>query len=303
VFEVSYKFLIIIIIIALGYVAKRFNVLQKSDGDALSRLAFNFTLPAVIITVFSDVSFEKSYIVFPLLGVIIGIIMFGASLLVYKRYTNKVKGILTMPLLGINIGLFAVPLVQVIWGEEATKYLLMMDFGNAFVIFILCYMVGAVYAQDKKDVNIKNIGSKALRSIPLLIYILTIALKILGIYYPKFIIDFALIVSKANTPVSMITLGLFLSFSFNMFQLKQLMRFWMTKYGIGLALGLAVYFFAPLENIQKLVILLAFILPSSFSVIAYSVELKYDTKFVGVLVNSSIIISIIFMWVIALVTR
>lgn len=218
-FEVSYKFLIIIALIALGYIAKRIGLLKKNDGDALTRLAFNFTLPAVVVSVFADVTLEKSNAFFPLLGAGIGIVMFGASFIVYRKYSSREKGLLTMPLLGLNIGLFAVPLVQAIWGEAVTKYLLMLDFGNAFVIFVLCYIVGAVYAQDKKDINIKNIGKKALKSVPLILYIVTILLKLFGVYYPKFVIDFAALLSKANTPVSMLALGMFLSFTFNRVQM------------------------------------------------------------------------------------
>lgn len=77
----------------------------------------------------------------------------------------------------------------------------------------------------------------------------------------------------------------------------------MTKYIIGLSLGLAVYYFSPLADVEKSVILMAFILPTSFSVIAYSIEFKYDTKFAGMLVNSTIVISIPIMWLIALATR
>lgn len=301
--EVSYKFLIILAIIAIGYAAKRFKLLQKTDGDALTKIVLNFTLPALIISIFSEVKLEASYVLFPALGILIGAVMLGASFIVYRKYDRRDKGILTMPLLGLNIGLFAVPLVSVIWGDAAIKYLLLIDVGNAFIIFALCYIIGAYYANDKEDMRFKHIAAKALRSIPLLVYILTMVLKLTGVYYPKFVVDIAQIVAKANTGISMLTLGVFLSFAFNRSQIVQLIKFWATKYILGFALGLLVYFFAPISEIEKVVVLMAFILPSSFAVIAYAVEFKYDTKFAGALVNSSIVLSIIFMWVIALVLR
>jgi hypothetical protein len=293
--EVSYKFLIILAIIAIGYAAKRFKLLQKADGDALTKIVLNFTLPALVISVFSEVKLETSYIMFPALGILIGAVMLGASFIVYRKLDKRDKGILTMPL--------AVPLVQVIWGDAAIKYLLLIDVGNALIIFALCYIVGAYYANDKEDMRFKHIAAKTLRSIPLLAYVLTMALKLSGIYYPKFIVDIAQIVAKANTAISMLTLGVFLSFAFNRSQIIQLLKFWATKYILGFALGLLVYFFAPISQIEKVVVLMAFILPSSFAVIAYAVEFKYDTKFAGALVNSSIVLSIVFMWVIALVLR
>ena len=36
---------------------------------------------------------------------------------------------------GFNIGLFAYPLVEGIWGQEGIKYFGMFDMGNAFIVF------------------------------------------------------------------------------------------------------------------------------------------------------------------------
>lgn len=298
--EISYKFLIILAMILLGYLFKKSGVLKDGDGDALTRVAFNFTLPAVIIASFSNLKLELSYAIYPAIGFLFGLFMFAASLLIYRKYSRREKGMLTMPLLGLNIGLFAVPLIQVIWGDAALKYLLLIDCGNAFIVFGLCYFAAAIYAGDKEDAGLKHITKAALKSVPFIVYILTLLLKAFGIYYPKFIVDMASIVSKANTPVAMIVLGVFLSFTFNKSQVGKMLRFWMTKYILGIAVGLLFYFFAPMDDLGKAVILITLILPSSFATIAYAVEFKYDTRFVGALVNSTIIISIITMWVIAL---
>ncbi|MHB1453322.1 MAG: AEC family transporter [Saccharofermentanales bacterium] len=298
--EISYKFLIILTIILLGYLLKKVGVLKDGDGEALTRVAFNFTLPAIIISSFSNFELELSYAIYPAIGFLFGFFMFGASLLIYRKYSRRDSGMLTMPLLGLNIGLFAVPLVQVIWGEAALKYLLLIDCGNAFIVFGLCYFVAALYAGDKEDAGLKQIAKQAFRSVPFIIYILTLLLKSVGIYYPKFVVDIASLVSKANTPVAMIVLGVFLTFTFNKSQISKMLKFWATKYFIGIAIGLLFYFFAPVDELGKAVVLITLILPSSFATIAYAVEFKYDTRFVGALVNASIIISIIAMWVIAL---
>ncbi|MHB8961799.1 MAG: AEC family transporter [Saccharofermentanales bacterium] len=298
--EISYRFILVISMILLGYLLKRFGVFKNSDGDALTRLAFNITLPAIIISSFSDFQFEWSYAVYPVIGFAYGFFIFGASLLFYRKFSKRVKGTLTMPLLGLNIGLFAVPLVQVIWGDLAVKYLLLIDCGNAFIVFGLCYFVAAFYADDRADANARQIMKAAMKSIPFLVYIVTLLLKAFGIYYPKFVVDIADIAAKANTPVAMIALGIFLSFTFTRSQMGKMVLFWAMKYLIGIASGLAIYFFAPLDVLGRSVILLALILPSSFATIVYAVDFKYDTRFVGALVNSTIIISIITIWVIAL---
>jgi predicted permease len=299
--EISYKFFLVIAMILLGYILKKFGVFKEGDGDTLTRLAFNVTLPAIIISSFSDFEFELSYAVYPAIGFLYGFFLFGVSLLIYRRFGKRDKGTMTIPLLGLNIGLFAVPLVQIIWGDQAVKYLLLIDCGNAFIVFGLCYFTAAFYADDREDAGARQIARSALKSIPFLVYIVTLLLKAFGIYYPKFVVDIAGIAAKANTPVAMIALGVFLSFTFTRSQVGKMVLFWAMKYLIGIAVGLAIYFFAPLDELGRSVILLALILPSSFATIVYAVDFKYDTRFVGALVNSTIVISIITIWVIALI--
>ncbi len=298
--EISYSFLIILAVISTGYLLKKLNFLKQSDGDSLARLIFNFTLPALVISVFNDFKMESNHLIFPAIGVSIGFIMLGVSLVSYRKYSRKDKGMLTMPLLGLNIGLFAIPIVHMLWGEEAVKYLMLMDLGNAFVIFIVCYITGAVYSGESDEINLRTIIKKALHSIPLLTYIITFLLILTGTYFPKPVVDIAQIVSVANTPLAMVTLGIFLSFRFDKSQIIKMLKFWITKYSVGIFISIIIFVLMPFDDIANKAMVIAFILPSSFSTIAYSVELNYDSRFVGTLINSTIVISIFLIWIISL---
>ena len=298
--ELSYRFLIIIAIIFTGYLLKKLKFLKQSDGNSLAKVIFNFTLPALVISVFKDFNMENGHVIFPVLGVLIGFVMLGISFLSYRKFSRRDKGMLTMPLLGLNIGLFAIPFVDILWGGEAVKYLMLMDLGNAFVIFVVCYITGAVYAGESDEVNPLDVFKKALHSIPLLVYLLTFILIVTRNYFPKPIVEIADIVSSANTPLAMITLGVFLSFKFDKSQILKMLRFWFTKYIIGILISAAILIFTPFDDVANNVMVLAFILPSSFSSIAYAVELNYDSKFIGTIINSTIVISIGLMWILSI---
>ena len=77
-----------------------------------------------------------------------------------------------MCVIGLNMGNFAYPLVQGIWGEIGIKYIAMLDLGNAFVIFILIYVYSAIYSpkneEFEKKIEIKHIGMQLLKSTPLI---------------------------------------------------------------------------------------------------------------------------------------
>src|SRR5690625_6203583 len=77
------QFLLAIIIIAIGYILKKINIITELDGEGLSRIIFNITLPALIIVSFTDMTIEPSLFLLIVFGFVYGLIMvcFGIFLL------------------------------------------------------------------------------------------------------------------------------------------------------------------------------------------------------------------------------
>ena len=61
------EFLYIILIIALGYLLKRLNVLQEKDGEVIAKIIFKITLPALVLVTFDSVKIETSLILIPVI--------------------------------------------------------------------------------------------------------------------------------------------------------------------------------------------------------------------------------------------
>ena len=61
------EFLYIIAIIALGYLLKRMGILKEKDGETISRIIFNITLPALVIVSLNSVKIEPSLIMLPVI--------------------------------------------------------------------------------------------------------------------------------------------------------------------------------------------------------------------------------------------
>ena len=111
------EFLYIIIIIALGYLLKRLNILKEKDGEVISKIIFKISLPALVLVTFDSVKIETSLILLPVIVLIYGLITACLGLLVFKNEERELKGSFLM-LSGFNVGLFAFPLVFAIWGME-----------------------------------------------------------------------------------------------------------------------------------------------------------------------------------------
>ena len=283
-------------IILLGYFLKRTGILKESDGEVISRLIFNVTLPSIVINVFSTMIIDKKLLLVPIICFVYGLIMAVVALIVFKGKSRREKGMLTMLVPSFNIGLFAYPLVESIWGMEGLKYFGMFDMGNSFIVFAVCYIIASIYSSNEGEINYKNILSKTLHSIPFLTYIIILTINLLGLSIPKPIIEITGILSKANMPLALLALGLYLSFSFKKAYLKNMAKIIALRYVIGFGVGILLYNLLPFDPMFKKTMLIGFILPISFTVIPYSVEFGYDTRFVGTVNNLTIVISFLLMW-------
>lgn len=293
------QFIYAMIIIIIGYTLKRFNILKEEDGESLARIIFNITLPALIIVSFSGITIEPSLFLLIIIGFLYGTAIAFLSLLVFKKETRSIKGMTAMLVAGFNIGLFAYPLVAGIWGKKGVQYFGMFDVGNALVIFGVVYLMGSHFSSDDSDLRLGSIAKKLTRSIPLMTYVIVCTLVIIGFQIPSFIIDISEIISAANMPLSFLTLGIYLSFSMKREFYNRIMKILAFRYGIGLILGLILFFTLPFGELFRYTILLGFILPIPLSVLPYAVEFDYDRKFVGTTANITIMLSFFLLWAIA----
>ncbi len=88
---------------------------------------------------------DKKLLLIPIICLVYGLMMAVVGLTVFKRESRRTKGMLAMLVPSFNIGLFAYPLVESIWGTEGLRYFGMFDMGNSFIVFAVCYIIASVY--------------------------------------------------------------------------------------------------------------------------------------------------------------
>ena len=199
----------------------------------------------------------------------------------------------------LNIGLFAYPLVETIWPKNGMIYFGMADIGGAIIMFGVTYFVGSYYSEGSDQFNFKFLGKKLISSVPLVTYIVMFILNMANIHLPKASIDFFTIISKANMPLSMILLGIMLSFRIEKQFLPIAVKYLIVHYGLGCIAGLLVHFFLPTsDDMIKTTLLITWLLPVGVAIIPYSIQFKYKTlPLVGMVTNISIVISIIIIYI------
>lgn len=296
--DVNNQFIISMLIIALGYVLKRSNILSEKDGEAVARIIFNVTLPSLVVATFSQIIVDFSLVSLALIQLIYGIAMAFIALIVFKKEDRLKRGVLSISLPGFSIGLLAYPIVESIWGQAGLIYIAMLDMGNSIVVFVVCFTLGSLFASADPVVDYRAITKRVFRSIPLLTYILTLSVNLLGLRFPTAITDIAGILSRANMPLSLLLLGIYLSFTFEAAYWKSIIKILALRYSIGLVFGVALFFIMPGELILRFTLLISFILPISMSTLPFAVYFDFNRKFVGTLSNITMIVSFFLMWVI-----
>lgn len=293
------KFIIIVLLIILGYVLKRINILKEEDSQVLAKLVLNVTLPALVIVNLNKADLDISLSVLPLMMIIYGIIAKIIAISFFLKYDNEMRGTIGMMMASLNIGLFAYPLVQAIWPKVGMIYFGMADIGGAIIMFGVTYFVGNYFSNAEGNTfNVKFLLLNLVRSIPLMTYLIMFGLNMSKIHLPDAMIRFFDVVSQANMPLSMILLGLMLNFRVERKFLPVALKYLAVHYGFGLVAGLLVYFFLPVsDQMIKTTLMVIWLLPIGVAVIPYSIQLRYRTlPLIGMTTNMTIIISIFILY-------
>ncbi|MBY9005053.1 MAG: AEC family transporter [Candidatus Lokiarchaeota archaeon] len=302
--DVNIVFLISLTIVAIGYFLKRMNVLSEENGEVIAKIVFNLTLPAVILKVTSTIRFEISLLFLPLISLSYGLFMVLIGFILFKKYQRNLKGLLFMSIIGFNVANFSFPLIEGIWGDSGLQLIAMVDAGNAVSIFIICFTIGKIYSPKNEKIeiiiNFKNVLLSLLKSVPLICYIVAIIINFSGFSIPFFFSELIDIISRANSPLALLLLGVFLNFKFQKDQWLMIGKSLLIRYSIGLCCGLLLFFLLPaniFSELFRIIITISLILPVGLAVIPFSVELEYDKKLITIIANFSILISFGLMWI------
>lgn len=303
---VNYNFFLSLIIIIIGFVLKSANIISEKNGKIIAKLVFNITLPSVIFRTISSIMITPQLFLLAVIPLFYAFFILAIAYIFYRKKEQNIKGLSMMCVIGFNVVHLAFPLIEGIWGIEGLKYIAMFDIGNGFVIFLLSYVVGAIFSPKHNDFNRKKLlkknTTKVFTSGPLIAYLIALPLNLLGIIIPSFIFDIIDRFADANSALTLLLLGIFLNLKFEESGYwKKILSILGIRYFFGLLIGLTLFFLLPFKELYRGILVIALILPIGLAVVPFSVEFQYDEKMAGTVINVSIIISFALMWLLILI--
>ncbi len=294
--QVNLAFITTLTFIFTGFLLKAGGIIKEQEGKILSRLLMHTTFPALMIvsTIHIDLNFRLFLI--PLFAIGISAIMLTIANFLFKKEKNSIRGVLTMGSGGWNVGLFGFPLIESIWGVKALLFAIMYDIGNTFLAFGVLYPIGSHFSEVPSRGKLSML-KKVLLLPPVLGMIMGLTLNANNIPLPNILEDVLTTLAKANKPLVLLLLGIYLSFNLDKNQFNSILKVLTIRYGIGLLTILAIYFLLP-KSLMSSVLIALVILPVGMSVLLFSDELGFDSKIAGTMANLSLLLSFGLLWLV-----
>lgn len=298
-------FLSALIVIALGYTLRKVGLVNRDHGNVIARIVLNVTLPALVLETVPKVDLSLSLAFLPILALLHGGISFLLVQLFFRRRSHLERGMITIVAMGFNNGLFAFPIVQEIWGSEAIKLLAIFDVGNGIILLGANYVAASYFSRGgymRLGTTLKVVAKALGTSVPLIVFAFALLLNIYGLYLPPPLERAVGIVASANGALGLLVLGIFQSLTIRREDVATIIKVLGLRYFIGIAFSVAAVVYFGSTELLRQVLGIAFILPVGMTVIPYSVTFGFNTRLTTTMVNLTIIVSFLLMWVSVLIT-
>ena len=286
-----------LIIIGIGYVLKSLQFIETKDAKSISKFLMHTTFPALVFTTMLKVKLSAELGWLPLIAMLFGFLSSFVGFLVFKKEAPSHRGILTMGSAGRNLGLFAYPLIEGIWGWQGLTYAIMFDLGNSVINFMVNYGMGTYLAGNHGTKNpVKHVLKKIFTLPPFQAMLIGLAFNIFQIPVLPLATDIIDTIAKGNKPMVLLLMGIYFSVRLPKMAFAKVFQVLGLRYALGLTIGLLLYYTVPFEFQYRNMLLICLILPAGMTLITYSDELNFDTGIAAAIVNFSMLISFVIMW-------
>lgn len=198
------QMLLLFILMAVGYIANKTNIMDEESNKKISKLVINITSPAIVIdSVIGNKIENKLEVIVVFLLAILPFILFPLlSKLMVKiiKVPEKTKGALEIMLVFPNMGFMGIPVIGGIYGSDAIFYvsIFMLVFNIAF----FSYGIATLSKHDGDKFNPKNLINPGVISAILAVFIF-----VFEIPFPELLSRSIGMIGDVTTPLAMLVIG------------------------------------------------------------------------------------------------
>ncbi len=220
------KVALLFIIIALGFVCQKINMLTKEANKCLADIVMYFVTPCVIINAFSSTQYERAELfgilknigVVALVSVVLHLFMILAVTFIFRMKDETKKSVMRFGAVFSNAGFIALPLAQALIDTDGSHEGALYAAVFLAVFNIVLWTWGLVdMSGNAGDINIKKIifnpGVVGV-VVGLFLFVSPLFIKFgdtAGIQLPSVLSDAIAAIAALNLPIPMLLVGYYLA--------------------------------------------------------------------------------------------
>jgi hypothetical protein len=285
------NFIPFLLAIAVGYAFKQVGIFETRDGQALSKVVINVTLPSASFVAILRADLGGGVLLLSVMGFAIPALSLIPARWIGQRFglDARTMGVFLCNVSVTNLGFFLFPIFLEIYGFDGLARLAIYDIGNAFSAFLVSYGIAKYYgalAEGRDPERAFNWRALVL-SPPLLAVVAALSVNALGWQPPAPVMTILETGATSNSLLVMLGLGIFIA--------PRLPRPALVasgvalKMGLGLALGLVGATLFGFSGLDRVVAIMAPAMPTGMTTLIYAVNEGLDAELGATLVSVQII--------------
>lgn len=281
----------IFVYFALGIAIRKAGIAERMHGEFLLRFVFFVTLPLLILTSVSAITFTADKAILPFLNIGVNLCCLGAAILLgrLRKLDKATIGTVIVSTSIINNS-FMFPFTLAVYGQSGFADTVLWDFGNALMMSTVVYAAAFHYggAQHQRWTMLMRI----LKSPLVWCLVLSVILSLTHTPIPPGISTIISPLAQMTAPLILIALGIFTTFKIH--RLGLALQTVGIRMVFGLLCGLLLATAAGLEGTTFKVVVLCSAAPIGFNALTYCSMAKLDTELGASAVSLSIIAGLVY---------
>ena len=272
----------------LGMLLRKASILNRHAADALFKLVYYLTLPALLLSVLPYVVISRQMFTLPLVSSLIIIVTASLAIVTGKALgmSKQSYAVLVTGSIIMNLG-FIMPFVQSFYGDDGLARLFLFDIPNGLSTYIFAYSIAGRYG----GIAEKPILRKLIISPPLLALLAGLFMNALSLRPDA--ISIAILHSISKLTIPLILLGLGASFTLAKINPVYLASGIALRMLLGLCLGMGLARVFNLEGLDRAIVVLSATAPAGFNTMTFASIENLDREFAATLVAACMIVSLI----------
>lgn len=247
-----------LVIILIGYIMKKRGVFSKHDGQFLSKLIMQITLPAAVIAGFQGFEIDLNMVFIIFFGLGSNIIMLIVGYYAGRDKVAEVKAFYMLNTSTYNIGAFTVPFAQAFFTPVELGIVCLFDVGNAIMSLGLTFTAAHWITHRDEKVKILGVLKQLFSSIPLDVYLIMFLLSLFQVKLPQPIVTISSMIGNANGVIAMLMIGILFEINFSENAVRTMIKILFLRYGGAIVFALITWFLPLPEMMRKILMFVYF---------------------------------------------